>query len=88
MYAHPDYLNAEQVAALLGVSRRTVYRWADIGRIPPPWRWQRPVIEPFVGIGKLPKGPPRRRYSLRYTVYRHSFTEVRHPRTVGRLGGA
>jgi len=72
-----DYLTGAQVAELLGVSRRTVYRWADMGRIPPPWGWRVGVIEPFVGIGKLPKGPPRRRDSLRYTVYRHSFTEIR-----------
>lgn len=72
-----DYLTGDQVAALLGVSRRTVYRWADLERIPPPHAWKFSVMKYYVGIDKLPKGPPRRRYSLRYTKYRHSFDEVR-----------
>jgi helix-turn-helix protein len=66
-------LNAEQVAEMLGISRRTVYRWADIGRIPPAWCWRHDTLVPFVGLGRRPKGPPRRRSSLRYTVYRHRF---------------
>lgn len=72
-----DYLTGEQVAAMLGVNRRTVYRWADAGRIPPAWNWRFETIAPLVGIGRLPKGPPRRRDSLRYTIYRHRFEEKR-----------
>lgn len=71
------YLTGDQVAQLLGVSRRTVYRWADMGRIPAPWEWCHETIAPYIGIDKLPKGPPRRRWSVRYTVYRHRFDEVR-----------
>lgn len=71
-----EHLTGDEAAALLGVSRRTLYRWAERGRITRAW-WQRDTLAPYVVIDKLPKGPPRRRSSLRYTVYRHSFTEVR-----------
>lgn len=71
------YLTGNEVAALMGVSRKTVYRWADAGRIPPPWQWTADALAPYAGLSKLPKGPPRRRHSLRYTVYRHRFDEVR-----------
>lgn len=77
MTTQADYLTGEQVAALLGVSRRTIYRWADMGRIPEPWAWRQETIAPLIGIGPLPKGPPRRSDSLRYTVYRHRFEEKR-----------
>lgn len=70
-----EYLTGEQAAALLGISRRTLYRWAEIGRVP--LRWTRETLTPYIGIGYRPKGPPRRRYSLRYTVYRHRYDEVR-----------
>lgn len=83
-----EYLTGEQVAALLGVSRKTVYRWVELGRIPEQWDWTLAALTPYIGIPKLPKGPPRRRSSVRYTTGRHSFYEVRHPRAVGRLGSA
>lgn len=81
-----DYLTGEQAAAYLGISRSTLYRWAEIGRIP--LRWTEEALAPYISIGYRPKGPPRRRWSVRYTTGRHSFYEVRHPRAVGRLGGA
>lgn len=71
-----EHLTGNEAAELLGVSRRTLYRWADMGRIPRTW-WQPNALAPYIGIPKLPKGPPRRRYSVRYTTGRHSFTEVR-----------
>lgn len=83
-----DYLTGDEAAALLGVSRRTVYRWAEIGRIPPAYLWRQDMLAPYIGIGYLPKGPLRRRWSVRYTTGRHSFYEVRHPRAVGRFGDA
>lgn len=72
-----DYLTGEQVAALLGVSRRTIYRWADAGRIPPQWAWRQETIAPLIGIQRRPPGPPRRPESRRYTVYHHRFEEQR-----------
>lgn len=77
MTAPADYLTGDQVAALLGVSRRTIYRWADRGRIPPAWDWRRETIAPLVGIQPLPRGPQRRPDSLRYTLYRHRFERQR-----------
>lgn len=72
------HLTGAQVAELLGVSRKTVYRWADMGRIPPAWDWREDTIAPFVGkVGYLPKGPARRRWSRRYTIGRHRFDEIR-----------
>lgn len=73
-----ELLTGEQVAALLGTNRRTVYRWAERGVIPPVWQWRRSIIEPLIGKVQRPrKGPPRNQWSLRYTVYRHRFDEVR-----------
>ena len=65
-------LTGAQVAAMLGVTRRTVYRWADEGRIP--WDWREATIAPLVGVvTKRQPGPTRDRYSRRYTVGRHRF---------------
>jgi len=33
MSDHADYLTGEQVALLLGVTRRTIYRWMDSGKL-------------------------------------------------------
>lgn len=70
-----DYLTGNEAAELLGISRSTLYRWAERGRIP--LRWTEETLTPYVGIGYLPKGPPRRRYSARYNAGRHSFYEIR-----------
>ena len=72
------FLTGEQVARMLGVSRKTVYRWADEGRIPPAYAWRQSTIAPLVGTVERPrKGPPRNPYAVRYTTGRHSFYEVR-----------
>jgi excisionase family DNA binding protein len=47
------WIPAEEVAALLGIHRSTVYRWLDQGLIPPPRRiggrtvWARADVELF-----------------------------------------
>lgn len=52
------HLNAAQVAALLGISRSSVYRWADAGRIPPAWNWREDTIAPLVGVVTRPRRGP------------------------------
>jgi len=56
-------IDADQVAAKLGMSRRQVFRSADYGRIPPGLklgrlrRWDEVVIDAFIADGCR---PPRR----------------------------
>lgn len=67
-----DRLTGAEVAQLLGLSRRTVYRRMEAGLIPRDWR--QATIAPLVGVvtRKRP-GPKRSRYSIRYTRGRHRF---------------
>ena len=67
-------LTGEKAARFLGVSRRTLYRWVETGHAPLIWTLE--TLAPYVGQ-RLPKGPPRRRQSIRYTTGRHRFDEVR-----------
>ena len=56
----PAALNVKQVAALLGVSARHIYRMADGGLMPRPFklgglnRWHRPAIEAWLADGAKP----------------------------------
>lgn len=63
-------MTSAEAAALLGVSRRTVYRWLDEGRIGYPLN--RSDI-----LSRQPKprqrGPKRNPQSIRYTRGRHRF---------------
>ena len=71
------YLTGAEVAALLGVSRRTLYRWHHEGRLDlADWTYERIAARRAL-LGKRPRGPQRDPRSLRYTIYRHSFAEVR-----------
>ncbi len=61
-------LNAREVARMLGCSWRTVYRHADMGRIPAGMklgalrRWDAAELDGFIAGGcKPPKGPGARR---------------------------
>jgi Helix-turn-helix domain len=70
-YQNQNYITGEQAAELLGVSRRTIYRWVHEGRISIPFskadiEARRPTVRP--------RGPKRNPKSRRYTVGRHSFT--------------
>jgi hypothetical protein len=68
-------MTGTEVAAMLGVSRRTLYRWHHQGRLYQ-WEWSEETItarRPL--LQKRPRGPQRDPRSLRYTVGRHSFTK-------------
>ncbi len=63
-------MTGHEAAALLGVSRRTVYRWIDEGRLSYPLTREdvekrRPSVR-----ARGPQPSPR---SRRYTVGRHTF---------------
>jgi hypothetical protein len=78
-FPEPDpWLLGREVAKLMGVSRKTLYRWIDEGRFPAgPWRES--DIAPLVGkvVPRERKGPPRNPHAARYTTGRHRFDEVR-----------
>jgi excisionase family DNA binding protein len=70
-YHNPNLLTGDEAAALLGVSRKTVYRWASEGRLSTPFtrsdiEARRPAVRP--------RGPRRNPHSLRYVAGRHSFS--------------
>jgi predicted site-specific integrase-resolvase len=68
------YLTGNQAARLLGISRRTLYRWADEGRLYQ-WQWTEAQIEARrAQLAKRPRGPRRNPESARYVTGRHSFT--------------
>jgi predicted site-specific integrase-resolvase len=69
------YLTGNQAAALLGVTRKTLYRWNDEGRLYL-WEWTVETIEARrPHLQKRPRGPQRNPRSLRYTVGRHRFNK-------------
>lgn len=63
----------QEAAAALHITVRTLYRWVARGYLPADWRSR----EDMPVLARLPKGPRRDRYSVRYTRGRHSFHEVR-----------
>ena len=68
-----QYLTGDQVAALLGVARRTLYRWHHEGRLLA-WEWTAEQIEARrAELAPRPRGPRRNPQSIRYTTGRHSF---------------
>jgi predicted site-specific integrase-resolvase len=72
-YSNPNYLTGEQAAELLGVSRRTIYRWIEQGRIVAPL--MKSDIETRMPQ-KRPRGPKRNPRSIRYTAGRHTFRSL------------
>ncbi len=49
---HPESMDAEEIAELVGKSVRTIHHWAQVGKLPEPCaylhgarRWNRDVIE-------------------------------------------
>lgn len=61
---------AAEAAALLGISRRSLYRWIDEGRLSYPLTME--SIEARMPE-KRQRGPKRNPRSLRYTRGRHRF---------------
>jgi predicted DNA-binding transcriptional regulator AlpA len=54
------YLTGREVAALLGISQRQVWRYAEDGTLPPRETWRRSTIEPLKGkfpIKRVSVGP-------------------------------
>jgi predicted site-specific integrase-resolvase len=67
------WLTGAEVAARLGVSRRTLYRWHHQGRLPA-WHWTEAQIEAQrAQLHKRKRGPARNPDSKRYHEGRHSF---------------
>lgn len=67
------HLTGEAAAALLGISRRSLYRWAAEGRLPA-WQWTPEQIEARrADLAKRKRGPARNPQSVRYTTGRHRF---------------
>jgi len=64
-------MTGNELAARLGVSRRTLYRWHHEGRLHL-WEWD--TAQP-AQLPKRKRGPRRNPASRRYTVGRHSFTK-------------
>jgi hypothetical protein len=65
-------MTGNDVAARLGVSRRTLYRWHHEGRLHL-WEWE--SAQP-AQLHKRPRGPKRNPQSKRYTVGRHAFERI------------
>ncbi len=65
-----ETMTGHEAAALLGVSRRTLYRWIDEGRLS--YARSRADIETLRPQVRQ-RGPRRNPHSKRYTVGRHRF---------------
>lgn len=71
------WLTGAEAAALLGISRRSLYRWAAEGRLHQ-WQWTPEQIEARrAELGKRKRGPARNPQSKRYHEGRHSFERNR-----------
>jgi predicted site-specific integrase-resolvase len=68
-------VTGNEAAAALGISRRSLYRWAAQGRLHP-WQWTEEQIEARRHeLQKRPRGPRRNPDSKRYHEGRHAFTK-------------
>jgi hypothetical protein len=67
------HLTGQEAAALLGISRKTLYRWHHEGRLPA-WQWTAEAIEARrADLAPRKRGPRRNPASKRYHEGRHSF---------------
>lgn len=70
-YQNPNYLTGNEAAALAGVSRRTIYKWIEQGRISSPI-----TKSEILKQEKRKRGPKRSPYSRRYVYGRHRFEKA------------
>ena len=70
-----NVMTGDAAAAMLGVSRRTLYRWHHEGRLHI-WEWE--TAQP-AQLQKRPRGPRRSPKSKRYHEGRHTFRERTKP---------
>jgi hypothetical protein len=69
------WLTGQEAARMLGISRRTLYRWHHQGRLPA-WQWTEETIEAQrAQLQPRRRGPARNPQSARYVTGRHSFTK-------------
>jgi predicted site-specific integrase-resolvase len=69
------YLTGNQAAALLGISRKTLYRWHHEGRLlSTEWTLEQ-INARKHELAKRPRGPRRNPASRRYTIGRHRFEQ-------------
>lgn len=66
--SNPHGPTGEEAAMLCGVSRRTIYRWVEEGRLAYPITYA--ALEE---LRPRKRGPKRNPASKRYTLGRHSF---------------
>lgn len=70
-------MTGNEVAAMLNVSRRTLYRWHHSGRLYG-WQWTAAQIEAKrAQLQPRKRGPARNSQSKRYHEGRHSFDKER-----------
>ena len=69
------YLTGDQAAAMLNVSRRTLYRWHHAGLLHV-WEWTEEIIT-VKALRPRQRGPRRNPESKRYHEGRHSFAKER-----------
>lgn len=67
-------MTGKEVAKLLGISRKTLYRWHHEGRLLV-WEWDQ-IEAKRVSLQKRPRGPKRNPNSKRYHEGRHSFLKT------------
>src|SRR5262245_3010943 len=65
--AMTPYLTGNEAAALLGISRKTLYRWMAEGRLSPT-EWTVERLTARSDLVKRPRGPKRNPHSIRYVT--------------------
>lgn len=68
--ANPCGPTGDEAAQIVGVSRRTLYRWVTEGRLSYPITYAA-----LQGLAPRPRGPRRNPHAVRYTRGRHDYTK-------------
>ena len=66
--ANPHGPTGAEAARIVGVSRRTIHRWIEEGRLPYPLTY-----DALSGVQPRKRGPKCNPLAVRYTRGRHSF---------------